>query len=175
MERILGKSFMKLGSNTNILITGSGGYLGSHILEYLGAKGITDDIRNKEALKPYFKNIDYVIHAAGKTPGSDNYHDVNVLGTKNVAELCIENNCKMIHLGSVETREDYGISKQESQDMLMNMKGLKVVILKLCSIAIRGDHRRYPLQRLLEDIENIIKSHNFDEKSINLYKPEKSV
>jgi nucleoside-diphosphate-sugar epimerase len=87
----------------------------------------------------------------------------------------LENNLKLIHLGSVVgqkpfvTEVAYSISKLASQNLVEDYslhKGLKAIVLNLCVIYNKQNntHRhgaRYPVERLAEDIENIIKSHDF--------------
>lgn len=103
-----------------IIVTGGCGFIGSHLTEKLIALGhevividnlacgrksnieqlysnsrfsfIEKDITDFEAIKPYFKNIDWVFHLAGladivpsiETP--DDYFKVNVTGTFNVLQ-----------------------------------------------------------------------------------------
>lgn len=162
-----------------ILVTGSRGFIGSELIKYFQRKsydiaGIDVDVRDKEALVPHFKNIEFVVHAAGKVkkgiPNPEIYHTINVLGTENVVQLCIENGCKLIHLSSVATEGEYGISKQVSQKLVEDYgknRGLKTVILRLCVIYNQENDTgrrgaRYPIERLSEDIENLIKFNDFD-------------
>lgn len=170
-----------------ILITGKRGFIGSHLIEYLKSKGyeaigIDIDIRNKSALATHFRDSEFVIHAAGKVkkgiPHPEDYYPINVLGTKNVAELCIENNSKLIHLSSMATADSdditvklYAESKQESEKLVedfANKHGLKAVILRLCVIYSKENDTgrrgaRYPIEKLAFDIESIINSHNFND------------
>jgi len=166
-----------------ILLTGSKGFLGSNILAYFQKKcynivGITEDIRDKEALRPYFKDAEFVIHSAGKTNDQNNEkicYEVNVLGTKNVVELCQEYGCKLIHFSSTARKTQYGKSKQESQKLVENAKELKVVIMRLCPIVKMDDPlmvwgRRYPIENLVVDVENIILTHDFNKELIDYKK-----
>lgn len=142
--------------------------------------GCVEDIRNKELIDPYFKNAEFVIHAAGevkKIHDREACHTTNVLGTKNVVELCVENKCKLIHLSSVTRHTPYGRSKQQSQQDVEDAakNGLKVIILRLCPIVKRDDPlmqwgRRYPLEDLVKDIEGIIRNHYFDKYELVDYK-----
>ncbi len=168
-----------------ILITGSKGFIGSKLLAYFLARGydtvgIDIDIRNKEALRPCFGNTEFVIHAAGKVkkgiPNPEIYYSINVLGTRNVCILCLENDARLIHLGSIATATGddatvrrYAESKQESQKLVeeySQLYGLKAVILRLGVIYDRENDTgrrgpRYPIERLAEDIEKVIESHDF--------------
>ncbi len=168
-----------------ILVTGSNGFIGSEIISYFSKKGydtvgINIDIRNKNALRPLFIGADFVIHAAGKVkkeiPNLEDYYTINVLGTRNVCSLCIENGSKLIHLSSIASSDGtnksikfYVESKQESQKLVQNychLYGLKACILKLGVIynEQNNTHRpgpRYPIEKLIEDIEKIINSSEF--------------
>lgn len=160
-----------------ILVTSDRGFIGSKLSSFLEQKGyevlgLDEDIRDGELIAPYFMNVDFVIHTAGETQNQDNEelcHSTNVLGTKNVIESCIKNKCKLIHLSSTARKTAYGRSKQESQDDVKEAtgKGLKAIILRLCPIVTLNDPlmvwgRRYPVEELIKDIEEIIRKHNFD-------------
>ena len=156
-----------------ILILGAKGFIGSSLMAYLkdyDVTGLTMDIRNKEALRTFFIDKDFVIHAAGevkKLTDEEACHSTNVLGTKNVIELCREYGCKLIHLSSTARKMAYGRSKQESQKMVEDAVDLKRVILRLCPIVRLDDPlmkwgRRYALEYLMRDIDDIIKNHDFN-------------
>lgn len=161
----------------HILITGCKGFIGSRILEYLykGAfpvKGITEDVRDKEALRPYFEKAEFVIHTAAKLEegtSPEEYYSVNVLGTQNVAELCLEYGCKMIHFGTISRQGDYGLTKKQAHRLVeaYTKKGLKALVLRLCQISVEPKEGCYPMDKLLEDIQHIVRFHDF-----NTYKVE---
>lgn len=164
-----------------ILITGSKGFIGSRLLTFLTqkgykAEGINEEITDIEKLRPYFKKAEFVVHLAGKKPNSkigDKYNDmfqVNVGGTMNVVRLCLENNCKLIYMGSSATESEYGISKALAQALVQSyskFQGLRAVTIKAVGIYDENDgstpyvNKNYPLGKLVEDIENIITHHNF--------------
>lgn len=166
-----------MDAGPKILVTGCKGFIGSRLLDYLSRKGYrvtgtSQEIRDIDALRPFFKNIEFVIHTAGKKYNpikEDDFYTINVLGTENVARLCLENNSKLIHLGSIATEEAYGISKLKSQQLVeeySDKKGLKAIVLRLCVIYSKENNTgrrgaRYPVEKLLEDIEKIILSHDF--------------
>ena len=106
-----------------ILILGAKGFIGSALVCLPNTVGCTEDIRDKEKLRPYFKEAEFVVHCAAITPkkieepGRD-YYGVNVVGTKNVVELCIENNCKLIYLSTRSIHGVYGRTKQEAQKIV---------------------------------------------------------
>jgi nucleoside-diphosphate-sugar epimerase len=168
-------------SEKYIKITGYNGWIGSRIINEIGGVGIDADIRDKEALRPFFKKGDIIVHCAGKKYDAtrEEFFSINAEGTKNVAELCLENDCALIHLGTAYRREDYGESKQLAQKYIEELKGLRAVVLKLCSIVDkdrieidgRGKIIRYPIKRLIEDIKRIIDEGIKEYKEINYEKP----
>lgn len=116
--------------NSNVLVTGGAGLIGSHIVDALieeGAKRIVvfdnfargnkgniaqalesdkveifeEDIRDREALKRAFQGIDYVFHEAA-LPLLDSESrprdalDINITGTFNVCEACVEAKVKKL-------------------------------------------------------------------------------
>lgn len=64
------------------------------------------DIRNKNEMKPIFENVDGIFHNAALTDVQESYKkeneycDVNVEGTRNIFELGIKNNIKIIFASS---------------------------------------------------------------------------
>jgi UDP-glucuronate 4-epimerase len=114
-----------------ILITGHCGFIGGHICDDLWKKHELigydirqgDDICNKRDLEFIFEteNIDCVIHLAALTGARrgelypDDYFKVNVLGTKNVIDLCEKYGVKkLIHFSSssaIKPDTIYGMSK----------------------------------------------------------------
>ena len=110
-----------------VLVTGATGFLGNYLIKQLLASGyeVTALGRNKKAgevLKklgaifcegdftdkadcaPYFKGVDYVIHAGALSTvwGKwEDFYNTNVIGTKNVCELCVEHGVqRMIYISS---------------------------------------------------------------------------
>ena len=125
-----------------IIVTGGGGFIGSHLCEKLVQDGhsvividnfcigrksnlnkikneikiYNKDIRNYDAIKNLFKNIDAVFHLAAladiipSIENPDDYYSTNVTGTYNVLKLSSENKVKrFIYTASSSC---YGIPKQ---------------------------------------------------------------
>ena len=157
----------------SVLITGGAGFLGLHLTRFLLKKGykiviidkektdikdknvifIKTDINNKAAIQKYFKNIDYVIHAAAALPILHDRKPIfktNVGGTKNALEASYRNRVKrLVFISSTavygvpktlpEKEDDplrpighYGESKVEGEKLCLdyNKKGLSVNILR---------------------------------------------
>lgn len=189
LPRKLRKALEKRFDDRYILITGCKGLIGSYMLALLKEQnhnvvGIDVEIRDKEALRPYFKNAEFVIHCAAEL-NKDNreipdevFHTVNFIGTKNVSELCLEYGCKLINFGSNETKRAYGKSKQEAQKFVEGC-GVKAMTFRLPPIYSKEMYRRrgkffYPLERLGDEIVEAIRFNDFniyklDDKSINLH------
>lgn len=112
-----------------ILVTGGTGFLGSTLIKKLIDKGVTiiankrenskipdllqgsalitwvnADITDYFALSDIFQNITEVYHCAAqisyqKDPAQMN--NINIEGTKNIVNLCIEHNARLIHVSSI--------------------------------------------------------------------------
>ena len=110
------------------IVTGGAGFIGSHLCELLLEKGhqvialdnlvsgklknfeeFEDhpnfffqkaDIRDRDGIKPYFKEVDWVFHLAAladivpSIERPEEYYDTNVTGTFNVLQAAKENNAK---------------------------------------------------------------------------------
>lgn len=92
-----------------VLVTGSRGFIGKHLIKKLKEKGIDfiefeGDIRTFGDLKKL--KADAVIHLAAKTFVPDSFknprdfYEANILGTLNVLEFCRINKAKLIFISS---------------------------------------------------------------------------
>jgi len=102
-----------------VLVTGGGGFLGSHIAKRLNNRGnrvsvlgrrqyshldpgvetIQCDIRDKRGLASALKDCDAVFHCAalaGVWGGAEKYYNINVEGTRNVIDGCLEHGVKKL-------------------------------------------------------------------------------
>jgi 2-alkyl-3-oxoalkanoate reductase len=122
------------------LVTGGSGFLGQYIaeqlvrrgdgvvafcrrkcpaLENIGVEMILGDIRDRQAAMAACRGVDTVFHTAGIAgmggPWRD-YHDVNVLGTQNILDGCLEHGVgRMIFTSSpsvtFDGRNQYGVDE----------------------------------------------------------------
>ena len=115
-----------------ILVTGAGGFIGSHLVEELATRGhetqgcdITNaqqerfhrcDVREYRQLERFFQGgrFDYVYHLAaeyGRWNGEDYYENLwktNAVGTKNIIRLQESNRFRLVFFSSAEVYGDHG-------------------------------------------------------------------
>jgi UDP-glucose 4-epimerase len=120
---------------SNVLITGSAGFIGSHLYNWLkdnGHKvlGVDNyshpskndipteycDVRSYKELLPYFHNCDIVFHLAAQISVDKSIYNpeetiaTNILGTQNILELARKHETKVVFASSSEV---YGTSQAE--------------------------------------------------------------
>lgn len=165
-----------MNEKSKILVTGGTGFLGEHLVKELKEKGyknitvfsnriedklngvnyIKGDIRNKDEVENAVEGKDIVYHLAAilsESAPSDLIYEVNVDGTRNVAEACQEKEVeKLIHVSSVgvmgptpegETADEsypynpqttYEKSKRDAEEIikdLIKVEDLNALILRL--------------------------------------------
>jgi len=133
-----------------ILITGHLGFIGSYLCKELKKRHKLvgydlrsgDDIRDRRKLEFIFEteNIDCVVHLAALTGARrgelypDEYFQVNVLGTKNVVDLCEKYNVnRLIHFSSSSVQNGapdtiYGMSKYIGERIALRAQIPKCII-----------------------------------------------
>ena len=172
-----------------VAITGATGFIGRHLITHLAARGATvravvrpDSPRqappeavtvraalDREALTPAFAGADLVVHLAGVVASSrhDVFDDVNVRGTKAVAEAAQRAGARLIHVSSqaaagpapaASPRSEsdaprpltaYGRSKLAGESVVEATSGLEWTILRPGAVYGPGDRAMLPLFQLV--------------------------
>lgn len=177
-----------------ILITGASGFIGTYIVKELldhghklhsltrkkgytipGTKTFTGDITNPSSLQPAIENVDAVIHNAAYANDwgkRKTFYDINVTGTRNVAEACKENNIHRLlytstagiygfpnNLNPIKESDgptpkplnDYGDTKILSENVLKEYSTLKTTIIRPPMVFGAGGK---PTRILVSKVEN---------------------
>jgi len=142
-----------------ILITGSRGFIGSHLTKMLPHAQTYDlkdgqDILDYNQLKDALKGKDIVIHLAAlisitdslKHPGK--YYSANISGTDNVLRVAIENGCKTVIFASSASvyspDNPYAISKKIGEDLMKEYsKKIQTISLRFFNIYGKGQNPVY--------------------------------
>lgn len=165
----------------HILITGSSGFIGRHLVSHLTDHEVTElDKRLENDIELYFKNQDLVIHLAAKLSKhtSEEIYKVNVEGTEKVAQLCLKYGCKLINISSVCVHDDspYGRSKALAEKIVEKYvsEGLRAITIRPCGITRRKylpwliDVNWYPVENLVCDIMELIDKDSFNYRVIEI-------
>lgn len=142
-----------------ILITGSSGFIGSHLTKMLPSAQTYDlkdgqDILDYNQLKDALEGKDIVIHLAAlisitdslKHPGK--YYSTNVAGTDNVLRAAIEKGCKTVIFASSASvyspDNPYAISKKIGEDLMKEYrKKIQTISLRFFNIYGQGQNPTY--------------------------------
>jgi len=173
------------------------------MVPYLASKGhkvieATAPINNLKKAESFFINADYVIHLAAKVEEvrkgreGDGFLEVNVLGTKNVIDLCLKHRCKLINFSStlaVYKKNIYGVSKSLAEELIrsyveqpyVGKQGLLASTVRLCAIYDSDRRDRlgnlvdiskgewYPMEKLFKLVESIILKDEFKKGVYKVY------
>ena len=148
-----------------VCVTGATGYVGQYLVNSLVEKGhqiyvltrkespifsnnnninvIIGDITDPINLPP---DIDTIYHCAGVIWETEQMEKVNVLGTKNIVNIALRNNCQLIHLSSagvINPHNAYEWSKYKGEKIVLEgiKIGLKAHILRPTTIFGPGKNR----------------------------------
>jgi len=168
-----------------ILITGSRGFIGSHIQKKLSKTFSIYHKKNnrmnlldrKKILN--MKKVDFVIHAAAKTPGMNNlqlndFHENNVLGTLNILDYCVKNDIKkLIYISSfvygkpqynpidekhpINPHTGYTKSKFLAEELCRiysKLYDLNIIVLRPFGIFGKSQKQGYLIPNLINSIQN---------------------
>jgi len=166
----------------SILVTGSSGFIGSHLIDKIPHKtilfGKKDNLLSREKVLQT-KRVDVVIHLASKIPQSNNkekegFFENNVLGTLNILEYCVKKRVeKLIFISSsiygkpqynpvnekhpIMYNNPYSKSKilaEELCKIYAKEYGLKIIILRLANVFGKFQKGGFLISNLYEALEN---------------------
>ncbi|MGL4367614.1 MAG: NAD-dependent epimerase/dehydratase family protein [Brevinemataceae bacterium] len=104
---VLVRELLKQGETVRVLIRENSSNIP---LEGLDVEKVYGDIRNKDEVKKAFEGADKVFHLAAIIsilPGANpDLESTNIIGTKNIAEVCAEMNIPLIYTSSVHAITD---------------------------------------------------------------------
>lgn len=137
------------------------------------------DTRNREELEKIIKNYDGVFHEAALTSVPESfkkpkeYHDVNVIGTKNIFEIANRENIRVVYASSSSVYGDvthipikenferkpinpYGQTKLDDEILTEKFENLSVIGLRYFNVYGIGQNISYAgvITKFLENIKN---------------------
>ena len=141
------------------------------LVESEGAEVVLGSITDKEKLSDAVKRIDIVFHLAAAQHEANVpdqvFRDVNVAGTKNLLDLCVQAGVqRFVHgstigvYGSIEGEIDeqspcnpdniYGITKLEGEKLVLSYKDrFPLVVIRISETYGPGDHRLLKLFKMI--------------------------
>jgi len=152
-------------NNKKIFITGATGYVGKNLVNSLLEREyiVYVLIRKKSHIFSNAKNVHQIIgditdpiilpsgietiyHCAGVIWEIEQLEKVNVLGTKNIVDTAMKNNCQLIHLssaGAIKPHNAYEWSKYRGEKVVLGAinRGLKAHILRPTTIFGPGKNK----------------------------------
>ncbi len=156
-----------------ILITGSQGFLGKHLIPQLKADGhncifFTGDIRNKkDVIKLWEEKVDIIVHLAAQIKGKDSrlFYEVNQAGTENILEICREIKPRsFIFLSSIRVlsayQNPYSLSKKAAEAAVIK-SGVPYIILRPSLLYGPGDKNNLGFFFSLLARFPVVPIHNF--------------
>jgi len=152
-----------------IAVTGATGFIGRHLVAHLTSRG--DEVvqvgrpLERKPLAAAFRGADTVVHLAGvvSTTRDEEYVEVNVEGTRAVAEAARESGARLVHVSSLaaagpappqapRTEDDppapmtaYGRSKLGGERAIAGVPGLRWTVLRPGVVYGPGDRALLPL------------------------------
>lgn len=144
----------------SILVTGSSGFIGSHLMERLdNAIGYDikngQDVRDREQFRSYLKRVDTVIHLAANTSVKQAWDDPtelysnNIMGTSVVIEECIKAKIKRIIFASSASVENpnanpYAFSKFTCEGLFKTRKDeINCLAFRFMNVYGKGQNVNY--------------------------------
>ena len=146
-------------------ITGATGYVGQRLVNSLAEKGHQVYVLTRKESPVFFNNkniniiigditdpinlpldIDTIYHCAGVIWETEQMEKGNVLGTKNIVDVAIRNDCQLIHLSSagvINPHNAYEWSKYRGEKIVLDgiKLGLKAHILRPTTIFGPGKNK----------------------------------
>jgi nucleoside-diphosphate-sugar epimerase len=154
-----------------VAVTGAGGFIGSHLLAALAARG-DEPVRiarpfDLDALSGLFKNVDAIVHLAGVVSAvhRQDFFTANVDATAVIAAAARTASAPLVHISSLaaagpaaasapRSENDasqpitaYGESKLEGERVVRSNAGLRWIILRPGVVYGPGDRALLPLFR----------------------------
>lgn len=145
--------------NNKILITGSRGFIGSHLMKVFPRAQSYDlkdvqDILDINLLKDALEGKEIVIHLAalisitGSIQNPGKYYSANVAGTDNVLRAAIEAGCKTVIFASSASvyspDNPYAVSKKIGEDLMKEYsKKIQTISLRFFNIYGPGQNPEY--------------------------------
>ena len=141
-----------MNKNMKVLVTGSKGFIGTHVVELLKRRHhevFEFDINDIEtSLIEYIQEADWIIHLAGvnRPLTVEEFYNGNTNFTKKLIDLVKRFNPEVKIIANSSTQaaldNDYGRSKKMAEDALIS-SGLQVYIYRFCNVFGRGCRPNY--------------------------------